>query len=173
MNQLEIDNYRTISYDVYWKASFNELLSETLIKKWSLFDTGTKFLSLITVSSSAFASWFLWSTDEGKLIWSTIAVIVSIVSAANTTMKVPDRIKEWEERHSKSSELVSNIESFRRLLNIYDDDKQIKTEYINIENKWNNTKQLFESTDILITDKLSAEVKNKVNQNIKERRYNK
>jgi hypothetical protein len=173
MNQIEIDNYKENSYELYWRASFNELLSEAMIKKWSRFDSGTKFLSLVTVSGSVFASWFFWSTDEGKYVWSTIAVVVFIVSAANTSMKVPDRIKKWEERRSKSSEVVHNVESFRRLLRIYDNDEQIKTEYVNLENKWKNTTPLFESTDVLITNKISDEMKNKVNQNIKERRYNK
>jgi len=168
-----MSSYKENSYILYWKASFNELLSEALIKKWSRFDTATKFISLITISGSAFAGWFLWTTVEGKYIWSLIAVVVSIVSAANTTMKVPDRIKEWEERRGESSKLARSIESFRRLLNISNDDHQIKTEYTNLENKWTYGATLFKNTDILITDKLSNEVKKQVNQNIEEGRYNK
>lgn len=173
MNQNEINIYRKNSHGIYRSVIFQELLSDELINRWSRIDILTKFLVLITASGSAFAGWYLWSTNEGKFVWATIAVIVSLVSGANTVMKVPDRIREQEGLRHMLLDLQSDIESFRRRLKILDDHKDIPNRYDDIEKKWKACRAQFKSQDILFSRELENTVKSKRDQFINEKRYNK
>ncbi|MBM3156539.1 MAG: hypothetical protein FJ004_04555 [Chloroflexi bacterium] len=87
------------AFYTYYDAYFEELLSDTLVQRWTRIDFIVKILVALTASGSAVAGWTLWEKPELKVVWGAISLIAAIASIFHTTALVDNFIKE----HTKES----------------------------------------------------------------------
>lgn len=105
-------------FEVYYDSFYEEMIAEALIKKWSVFDSMSKFLALITASGSTIAGISLWNDPEYKIIWVIISVLAALVVAANLSMKVAENLKHQMNTEKEFRDLRIAVETLRMKMEI-------------------------------------------------------
>lgn len=170
MEQIDIETYRKISFEMFYESFYQERLSEVLTRRWNMIDLTTKLLIALTASGSAIAGWALWNTPGGKFFWAMIAGVASISSIANGVMGVPTRVKEQEEIRQAFSKLRVDLEMFRQRLKLNFDPNQLVSQYTELQDGYTKCMEQLNS-DIALTIGLRKDVQIDLNEFLKEKEY--
>lgn len=155
------------SFNTYYDAYFDELLSEALIKRWMGIDFGVKILVAITATGSTVAGLTLWEKPELKLVWAVISLIAAVASIFHTTLVVDNLIKELNQSSKDLAVCRNKLEDFRHDLKMNPDFDVVSkdNEFKDLKNKYNECSNK-EPRDWTLTDRLKYKVKDILNKTI-------
>jgi hypothetical protein len=101
------------SFDTYYDAFFQELLSDGLMNRWGWLDEFTKVIVAATASGSAISGWALWGSPGWKTAWLACSGVAALLSLVHTALGVPDRIKAHADDKRRFAGLRTSLETFR------------------------------------------------------------
>ncbi len=143
------------SFVTYYESYLQELLGDKIVSRWRTIDDVTKILVALTATGSVVSAWALWETADGKLVWSIIAGIASILSILHASLSVPAKLKDWVEVKQLFTGLRLDLETFRQNMAMnpnFDIDafnksyNDLRARYrdamIRIQNDWFRTRRL-------------------------------
>ncbi|HEX8653581.1 MAG TPA: hypothetical protein VF708_22380 [Pyrinomonadaceae bacterium] len=167
MNQQTNGSYWEPSYETYYRAYFQELASEALVGRWQQIDFVTAFFVAATASGSAITGLSFWSKPGWITVWGSIAVVVSLTSIAHGAVKVPERLKEQEERRRLFAKLRVDVETFRQQLRIGLTAEEADKRYAEIRTRYAQyTENL--RPDLADTERLRLKVQKTLNNILEE-----
>ncbi|MCK5828144.1 hypothetical protein KAH43_06420 [Candidatus Bipolaricaulota bacterium] len=102
-----------IVFETYYDAFFEELASESLSRRWQMFDEIAKVIIALAASGSAVAGWALWNLPGWRLIWASFAGGAALVSIIHATLKVSDRVGRFEESRQAFLSVRNRLETLR------------------------------------------------------------
>jgi hypothetical protein len=153
-------HYWDATYEPLNNSIFQELLAETLYRRWERVDVITNVLVLATASGSAIAGWALWGTPTGRFVWVAIAGVAAVCSVIHSAMKVPSKLKERGQARQDFIALRVDYENFRNGLAV-GVDARTKTEFVKLQERYaRHMKET--SPDLITTKQLLEEVQNRV-----------
>src|SRR5262249_41620258 len=95
-----------------YDSSFQEMVADASVKRWSRLDDLTKTLVATTASSSAVSGWALWGSSGGRSIWVLVSGIAAILSVVHTSLGVSHRINGHTDDKRRFSKLRTDVELF-------------------------------------------------------------
>jgi hypothetical protein len=157
------------SFDTYYDAYFEELLADSLIKRWMRIDFGVKIIVALTASGSAVAGLTLWNEPGLKAVWAAISLIAAVGSIFHTTVQAANLIKEHTKSNADFASLRNGLEDFRRDLNIhpqFDVDSK-NAEFDKLRKKYDECSRNT-PRDWTVTDRFRIRIKNILNDAIRD-----
>lgn len=109
------------SFEVYYDAYFEEILSQVLVHRWSIVDMAVKVLVMLTASGSAVAGWALWHEVEYRTIWAILSGSAAVLAIVHAALSVPSLLQEHVRSNKEFFLLRNEIEIFRNGLNLNPD----------------------------------------------------
>ncbi len=106
------------SFNTYYDAYFDELLSDTLVNRWMRIDVGVKYLVAITATGSAIAGLALWQEPGWKAAWAALSLIAAAAGIFHSTALVDNLVKEHTRAHKEYAACRSDLENYRHDLNM-------------------------------------------------------
>ena len=107
------DQIWNATYETYYAAFYEEVVSDSLIQKWQLLDETTKILVAFTASGSAVSGWALWNQEGFKYVWASLAGISAVLALAHTALDVAGRLRDHGDTRKFFSALRIDMETFR------------------------------------------------------------
>ena len=109
------------SFEVYYDAYFEEILSQMLVHRWSIVDVVVKILVMLTASGCAVAGWALWHEAEFRTIWAILSGSAAVLAIVHAALSVPNLLKEHVRSNKEFFLLRNELEIFRNGLNLNPD----------------------------------------------------
>lgn len=158
------DEIWKVTFETYYDAYYQELLSDRVIHRWQRFDEITKTLVAITASGSAISGWALWNDPEFKILWGGMAGFAALLGIIHTALHVPERLKDHGEIKRRSASLRADLETFRYRMRIDPDFPvdEFTREFVEYRKRFSNDLQLIKN-DILLTMNLANKVQEQLN----------
>src|SRR5260221_3626159 len=89
-----IQLWNTVHNDHY-ACYYEDLTAESLVGRWRLVDTLTKFATALTASGSSVAAWALWATSKtGSITWAILSGLAALIALVHTSFSISDRMKD-------------------------------------------------------------------------------
>ena len=101
------------TYITYYDSYYEELVADTIIRRWQTLDEITKVLVALTASGSALSGWALWSDEGFKIIWVILAGLGAFIAIVHSAFGVSARLKDWGEIKRWFAILRIDLETFR------------------------------------------------------------
>lgn len=155
------------SFITYYDSYFEELLSDRLIENWMRWDFYISTAVALTASGSALAGLTLWEKPEYKALWGIISVTVAVVGLIHNRLNVGELIKGHTKSYKDFESVRSQLEDFRRQLNLDPqfDPSAKNDEFIKLKKQYEAIEEI---RDIAVTSGLKNKVKNDLNIIIKD-----
>lgn len=163
----DLNSYWQPSYETYYAAYYQELVSEAVIGRWQNIDYLTAFFVAATASGSTVTGLSFWSKPGWVTVWGSIAVLVSLSSIAHGAVKVPDRLKTQEERRRLFSKLRIDVETFRHQLRIGLSLVEAQKRFDKLRERYSELSQNLQP-DIASTNALRLKVQKTLNNILKD-----
>jgi len=165
------DKFSVPSFDTFYDCYYQELLSETLSKRWQFLDNFTSIIVALTATGSGVAAWTIWNTVSGKTLWAVVAGTAAVASVVNIGLKVPDRIKEQELLYRLFQDLRLAIDNFRGNLRIdMGTMDEARKEYDRLQAGYQEAMKKAKP-DMFYSSSMAAAVEAKLKDILKEKRY--
>ena len=107
------DELWNATYDTLYFTYYNEILCDTLVRRWQITDDLTKVLVALTASGSAISGWALWSDQRFQFLWVGIAGFAALLSIVHSALGVPSRLKDWGDSKRRFASLRIELETFQ------------------------------------------------------------
>ena len=112
------DKMWSISFKYFFDCYFEELIADRLLQRWGFVDEWTKWIVVITASSSAVAGWAAWSMSGFDNVWVFLTSIAAISSITHASLTIPERIKRWEGTKKSFVPLRLNFQALREDMSV-------------------------------------------------------
>jgi hypothetical protein len=91
-----------------------ERVASEVARKWGLPPTVSTLATALFSAGSGIAGWIVWSSTNGKLIWSIIAGVAVVLSIVSTTLRFPAKAEMYSTAYGKLNSLRKRLYSFQR-----------------------------------------------------------
>ena len=161
------------AFSTYYHSYYQELTAAALLQRWERVDEVAKILVALTASGSAVAGFTLWQTEEFKVLWSTIAGLVAVVSIIHSVMNVSNRLSSLGDVKRIFATLRIELETFRHEMSIQPDFPvdTFNARFFEFRQRYQKAFILVKN-DTLRTNKLSNNVQDALNKAIQSEYVN-
>ena len=154
-------------HQTHYLAFFDELYAESTVRSWRAFDTGSRFMQLLTASGSAIAGWALWKQDGYKELWIYLAGASAIIALVHTVLNVSEKVKEDTQVYCEFKKLRLQLELLKSKMQIklYDSLSEYKRDYFAILDQFGTASALKKPDSFLFKnrpEKIQAELNKKL-----------
>lgn len=155
------------TYETYYAAFYEELVSDSLINRWQWLDEITKVLVALTASGSAISGWALWNQPEFRYLWAFLAGLSAILAIAHTALDVPGRLRDHGDTRRFFSGLRIDLETFRYRMKVNAEFpvEQFTGELVEYRRRFGEGNNQLRS-DILLTNDLREKCQSELNQRL-------
>jgi hypothetical protein len=115
------DKLWTAAYRRWYESYFNEIVANRLVSRWQAFSDPSKVIIAVTASSSVIAGWTLWNQPGYRIFWIILAGIGAILSVINSSLTIPERIKDWLSTRSEFSHVRVETEVLMNRMKLHPD----------------------------------------------------
>ena len=156
------------TYNTYYDAFYEELVSDSLIQKWQWLDEITKILVALTASGSAVSGWALWQQSELRYVWAILAALSAVLAIAHTALDIPGRLRDHGDTRRFFCGLRIDLETFRYRMQVdpeFPVDK-FTGELVEYRRRFGEGYIQLRS-DILLTDRIEEKCQSALNQRLR------
>jgi hypothetical protein len=141
----------------HYSAFFDELYAESTVRSWRAFDAASRFLQLLTASSSAIAGWALWQQEGYRDLWIFLAGAAAVIALKDDTIV----FSEFKKLRLELERLKSKMQ-----MKAYDGLSDYKKEYFAILERFGTASALKKPDSILsfLFGKRSEKIQSELNR---------
>ena len=162
------DSFWIPSWETLYKSYYQEVLSETLFRRWYVIDVVAGILAAATAAGSGIAGWAWWTSPSGRSTWAIIAGSAVIVAIVHRVMAVPGRIKSLEEIRRNFLSLRVESEIFRDRLKIGIVFDEANNTYDKLQNQYRDY-MAKTPTPLFLSLNLKRRIQQDLNERLKDR----